>query len=66
MLPLTVGFLIAGPASGWLSDRFGARLFATGGMVLAALLRGRRYVHEEHGQAADLAAETGPTELVRP
>ncbi len=25
MLPLTVGFLIAGPASGWLSDRFGAR-----------------------------------------
>ena len=31
MLPLTVGFLIAGPISGWLSDRFGARLFATGG-----------------------------------
>ena len=37
MLPLTVGFLIAGPASGWLSDRFGARPFATGGMVVAAL-----------------------------
>jgi MFS family permease len=36
MLPLTVGFLIAGPASGWLSDRYGARAFATGGMVLAA------------------------------
>jgi len=36
MLPLTVGFLIAGPVSGWLSDRFGARPFATGGMVLAA------------------------------
>ena len=36
MLPLTVGFLIAGPASGWLSDRYGARPFATGGMVLAA------------------------------
>ena len=36
MLPLTVGFLIAGPASGWLSDRFGARPFATGGMVVAA------------------------------
>jgi MFS family permease len=33
---LTVGFLAAGPASGWLSDRFGARPFATGGMVLAA------------------------------
>jgi MFS family permease len=37
MLPLTVGFLIAGPISGILSDRFGARPFATGGMVLAAL-----------------------------
>ena len=37
MLPLTVGFLIAGPLSGYLSDRFGARLFATGGMVLAAI-----------------------------
>jgi MFS family permease len=36
MLPLTVGFLIAGPVSGALSDRFGARLFATGGMLLAA------------------------------
>src|SRR6201999_3535948 len=34
MLPLTVGFLIAGPLSGWLSDRFGARLFGTGGLVL--------------------------------
>jgi MFS family permease len=37
MLPLTVGFLIAGPLSGWLSDRFGARPFATGGMVVAAI-----------------------------
>jgi MFS family permease len=37
MLPLIAGFLIAGPASGYLSDRFGARPFATGGMVLAAL-----------------------------
>src|SRR5690349_19510953 len=37
MLPLIAGFLVAGPASGWLSDRFGARPFATGGMVLAAL-----------------------------
>jgi MFS family permease len=25
MLPLTIGFLIAGPVSGWLSDRLGAR-----------------------------------------
>jgi MFS family permease len=36
MLPLTIGFLIAGPVSGWMSDRFGARPFSTGGMVLAA------------------------------
>ena len=36
MLPLTAGFLIAGPVSGWLSDRFGARTFATGGMLVAA------------------------------
>src|SRR6202034_2077805 len=37
MLPLTVGFLVAGPISGYLSDRFGARPFATGGMIVAAL-----------------------------
>jgi MFS family permease len=37
MLPLIAGFLLAGPASGYLSDHFGARPFATGGMVLAAL-----------------------------
>ena len=29
MVPLTVGFLIVGPLAGTLSDRFGARLFAT-------------------------------------
>jgi MFS family permease len=37
MLPLTVGMLVAGPTSGYLSDRFGARPFATGGMLLTAL-----------------------------
>jgi len=37
MLPLTAGFLLAGPASGLLSDHFGARPFATGGMILSAL-----------------------------
>jgi MFS family permease len=37
MLPLTVGFLIAGPTSGYLSDRFGARPFATAGMLGTAL-----------------------------
>ena len=37
MLPLTLGLLVAGPTSGYLSDRFGARWFATGGMLGAAL-----------------------------
>ena len=37
MLPLTVGFLIAGPISGILSDRYGSRPFATGGMLGSAL-----------------------------
>jgi MFS family permease len=37
MLPFTVGLLLAGPTSGYLSDRFGARWFATGGMLGAAL-----------------------------
>jgi len=36
MLPLTAGFLLAGPLSGLLSDRFGSRPFATGGMIAAA------------------------------
>jgi MFS family permease len=34
LLPLTAGFLIAGPVCGTLSDRFGARGFATAGMVV--------------------------------
>jgi MFS family permease len=37
MLPMTAGFLVAGPLSGYLSDRFGARPFATGGMIAAAI-----------------------------
>jgi MFS family permease len=37
MVPLTVGFLVAGPVSGLLSDRYGARPFATGGMIVAAI-----------------------------
>ena len=36
MLPLTLGFLVAGPVSGYLSDRFGARAFATGGLLIQA------------------------------
>lgn len=37
MLPLTLGFLIAGPVSGYLSDRFGARMFSTTGLVVVAV-----------------------------
>jgi MFS family permease len=36
MLPLTGGFLVAGPISGALSDRFGPRPFATAGLLIAA------------------------------
>jgi MFS family permease len=35
ILPLTIGFLIAGPLSGYLSDRHGSRLLATGGMLVS-------------------------------
>jgi MFS family permease len=37
MIPSSIGFLISGPLSGRLSDKFGARYFATGGMIIAAL-----------------------------
>ena len=37
MLPLTAGFVIMGPLSGWLSDKYGSRWFATSGMLLVAL-----------------------------
>jgi MFS family permease len=36
MVPLTAGFLIGGPVSGVLSDRYGARPFATGGLLGSA------------------------------
>jgi EmrB/QacA subfamily drug resistance transporter len=36
LLPLLVGFVLMGPMSGWLSDRFGARLFSTVGMLIQA------------------------------
>ncbi|MGH8862939.1 MAG: MFS transporter [Jatrophihabitantaceae bacterium] len=36
LLPLTIAFLVAGPVSGALSDRYGARAFATGGLLLVA------------------------------
>jgi len=37
MLPLTAGFLIAGPLCGYLSDRYGVFYFTTGGLTLFAL-----------------------------
>jgi MFS family permease len=37
ILPLTGGFLLSGPLAGRLSDRHGARYYATGGMIAASL-----------------------------
>jgi MFS family permease len=37
MIPLTVGFLIAGPLAGRLADKYGARPFATAGALLSGL-----------------------------
>jgi MFS family permease len=37
MLPMTAGYLVAGPLAGSLADRFGARPFTVGGMVLTAV-----------------------------
>jgi EmrB/QacA subfamily drug resistance transporter len=36
MIPMILGFVIMGPLSGFLSDKYGARLFATLGMVVTA------------------------------
>jgi MFS family permease len=38
MIPWMLGFVITGPISGTLSDHFGARPFATGGMALSAVM----------------------------
>jgi MFS family permease len=40
LLPLTFGFVVSGPVSGWLSDKHGARAFASGGLLLSALAFG--------------------------
>jgi MFS family permease len=37
MLPMTVGFIVMGPLSGILSDKYGPRWIATGGMALVTL-----------------------------
>ncbi|BCU66744.1 MFS transporter [Sulfolobales archaeon HS-7] len=35
LIPLSLGFVTMGPLSGWLSDRYGARVLATVGMAIA-------------------------------
>jgi MFS family permease len=40
LVPLTIGFLIAGPTAGRLSDRFGHHAFAATGLVVMALTFG--------------------------
>ena len=37
LLPLTGGFVFSGPVSGWLSDKHGARWFASGGLLVSAI-----------------------------
>lgn len=37
LMPLLLGFVLMGPVSGWLSDRFGARAFSTAGMLIQAV-----------------------------
>ena len=38
MVPLTIGFLLVGPVAGMLSDRYGARLFATAGLIVSLVV----------------------------
>jgi len=37
MIPMSIGFILTGPISGWQSDKHGARLLATLGMVISAV-----------------------------
>jgi MFS family permease len=62
MLPLTAGFLLAGPLSGFMSDRLGARYFATGGMIGAAtsfVLLMRLPINFSYGQFAAILLFNG-------
>ncbi|HEX3507613.1 MAG TPA: MFS transporter [Candidatus Dormibacteraeota bacterium] len=36
-MPLMLGFVVCGPIGGWLSDRYGSRVLATGGILVAGL-----------------------------
>jgi len=40
LLALTFGFVVSGPLSGWLSDKHGARAFASGGLLVSAVAFG--------------------------
>lgn len=37
MIPFSTGFVVMGPLSGYLSDKYGTRGFSTGGMILTAI-----------------------------
>ena len=37
MIPMMAGFIIMAPLSGWLSDRHGARILSTAGMIIASI-----------------------------
>ncbi len=37
MLPMSIGIALTGPLSGWLSDKHGARVLATAGMVITGV-----------------------------
>jgi MFS family permease len=37
MIPFSAGFVVMGPLSGYLSDKYGARGFSTGGMILTTI-----------------------------
>jgi MFS family permease len=36
-MPLVLGFVVCGPIGGWLSDRYGSRVLATGGILIAGV-----------------------------
>jgi MFS family permease len=36
-MPLMLGFVVCGPLGGWLSDRYGSRALATGGILIVAM-----------------------------
>ncbi len=37
IIPFSIAFVIVGPLSGYFSDRYGAKLFATGGLIISGI-----------------------------